>query len=216
MSDYILADGRGNFIKHNEFTAKFSTTCSVDLATTYPTYSRAKSILKNSLPNKMKHSFHVEELVDSHVSDVRTGATAEANICLGAHIDTVKKLGAEPVGESYLDDISSTLKTFAEFVSQKRQIQKELTDELGKVDREIVDIEHYIEFNNLNAYQGWLAFKLLQQRLRKRRVLKDNIQAIGYIEYGRINTGELNHAASCVDGLGSRQYTPRELKELFS
>lgn len=216
MSEYILADGRGNYIKHNEFTAKFSTTGSVDLATTYPTYSKAKNVLKNSLPNKMKHSFHIEELVNAQDSELKGSADAGADICLGAHIDAVKELGAQPVGDSYLEDISSTLKSFADYINQKRRLLNELTDEMGKVDREIVDIQHYIELNDLNAYQGWLAFKLLQQRLRRRRVLKDNIQAIGYIECGHVNTGELKHAASCIDGLEGRQYTPRELRELFS
>ena len=211
MSEYILEDGNGNYIKQNEFTKKYSTTSSIDIATRYPTYAKAKGVLKGSLPGKMKRTFHVKELVQKSCENDKN----DPDIQFGAHIDAVKKLGSEELGESSAEYISNTLKSFAEFIDRKRDVLNSLSDEHGKVEREIIDIEHYIEFNDLNAYQGWLAFKLLQQRLRKRRMIKNDISAIGYMEVGGVNTGELRNAASRIDGLENRRYSPRELTELF-
>lgn len=215
MSKYFLTDGNGNYVKQNEFTAKFSTTSNIELATSYESYAKAKHILKNLPFGKNKKSFRVEERIDYFEEEKKEEPKLKPSSNQSIHMDEIKKLGEEPVGESFLEETSQTLKSFADFISQKRSLQNSLSEEMGKVEREIIDIEHYIEFNNLNAYQGWLAFKLLQQRLRRRRVIKDNIQALGYIECGHVNTDELRHGASCIDGLSGRRYKPRELGGLF-
>jgi hypothetical protein len=45
--------------------------------------------------------------------------------------------------------------------------------EASKIDQEVNDIYHYIEFSNFNACQGYLLSKMLKATLTKRRELKE-------------------------------------------
>lgn len=91
----------------------------------------------------------------------------------------------------------------------------ELLDQLSKVDRELSDIAHYIEFNNLNAAQGYKAYKMEHERRIIRRSIKNEIQVLEIILGKKISetvTDEINNA---VAGMDRRSYEPRELSELF-
>lgn len=91
----------------------------------------------------------------------------------------------------------------------------ELIEQLSKVDRELSDIAHYIEFNNLNAAQGYKAYKMEHERRIIRRSIKNEIQVLEIILGKKISetvTDEINNA---VAGMDQRSYEPRELNELF-
>lgn len=91
----------------------------------------------------------------------------------------------------------------------------ELIEQLSKVDRELSDIAHYIEFNNLNAAQGYKAYKMEHERRIIRRSIKNEIQVLEIILGKKISetvTDEINNA---VTGMDQRLYEPRELNELF-
>lgn len=92
-----------------------------------------------------------------------------------------------------------------------------LNEELSKYDRQRTDIEHYIEFNNgkLNACDGYKAYKLLQDVLLQRRKVKDELQIIQVALDRIVSPDELAQIGSKVKELETRQYTPREFKDLF-
>lgn len=90
-----------------------------------------------------------------------------------------------------------------------------LNDDLSTVDREISDIDHYIEFNNLNACDGFKAYRELQKRLRRRRVIKDEMLILSRIRCCKITKKEVNDVKNAVYGLSTRKYAPRELKNIF-
>ena len=56
--------------------------------------------------------------------------------------------------------------------------------ELAKVEREVTDIYHAMEFHNYNVCNGFKMYKLLQERLHHRRKIKDEIHKIDYIVSG--------------------------------
>lgn len=92
-----------------------------------------------------------------------------------------------------------------------------LSEELSKYDRQRTDVEHYIELNagKLNAYEGYKAYKLLQDVLIKRRKVKDELQIV-QVALDRIAApDELAQIDTKIKELETRQYTPREFKELF-
>ena len=97
-------------------------------------------------------------------------------------------------------------------VSDRKQ---ELIAEQQRVDLEIVDIQHYIELGNFNAYNGWLASKMLQNKLRQRRKIKDELLIINSIGSTQINAASIENLHKSVNGLNTRKYTPRVLSELF-
>lgn len=92
----------------------------------------------------------------------------------------------------------------------------ELNNELSIVDKEIVDIEHYIEFYNFSASQGYNAYKMLQERFIKRREIKNKLDKCNLIWHGNVGDFADNKPIiKKINGLKNKKYNPRILKELF-
>lgn len=94
-------------------------------------------------------------------------------------------------------------------------MKNDLTDKLSKIDQEISDIQHYIEFNNFDACKGFKAYKLLQETLIRRRGIKDEllkIQIFTETTVPDLFNGRLDQR---INGIKNRTYKPRILTELF-
>ena len=89
-----------------------------------------------------------------------------------------------------------------------------LVDEQSRYDRQITDVEHYIEFNagKLNAAEGYKAYKLLQEVLVRRRKVKDELQIMNMV-IDRVSIPE--DLDEKISEMESRKYEPREFKYLF-
>lgn len=110
---------------------------------------------------------------------------------------------------------------FKEIVSYAKMIQseyEEIKEEKSKLDMEITDILHYIEFNNFNAVQGYKLAKMLKDVTKRRREVKKTETQLDII---------LNNTISNVSKKGikinniekeqycNERYTPRVLVDLF-
>ena len=88
--------------------------------------------------------------------------------------------------------------------------------ELSTADKKKTDIEHYIEFYQLSASQGYKVAKMLKDCLEERRNIKNELQiidnalgmSIGYIANGK--------GHDLLVKKTDKQYQPRILKELFN
>ncbi len=103
-----------------------------------------------------------------------------------------------------------------ENIGQKiRKRRNEPSRELSKVDKEISDIHHYIEFYSLSASRGYKMAKILKDCLIQRRAIKDETEMLNRISVmtvGHIGNGK---GRRDLDKLNNKQYTPRILTELF-
>lgn len=77
-------------------------------------------------------------------------------------------------------------------------------------DKELTDVYHYIEFGKFNAAQGYNACRMLQDVLKKRRVAKNEAEAL--ISLSSVINGPLKKA---VNATPRKQYVPRIRKDLF-
>ena len=93
--------------------------------------------------------------------------------------------------------------------------KEELCEELSFVDRELSDINHYIEFCNLNAAQGWKAYKKIKERRIKRRSIKNEIQILNIILDKKISDTVTNEILESMSKMDKRTYEPRVMNELF-
>lgn len=87
--------------------------------------------------------------------------------------------------------------------------------QLSVVDREICDIEHYIEFFALDAAKGYKAYRMLKERLKRRRYIKDEMAKVNVFlrgASGDFSSGKVSRQIKDVDTTG---YKPRVLNELF-
>lgn len=110
------------------------------------------------------------------------------------------------------NQIYDDLENVGEKMKERR---RELSCELSKVDKEISDIRHYIEFYPLSASRGYKMAKMLKDCLIRRRAIKDETEMLNRISVmtvGHIGNGK---GRNDLDKLGNKQYTPRVLTELF-
>ncbi len=93
----------------------------------------------------------------------------------------------------------------------------ELQDELSKYERQVCDIQHYIELNagKFNAYDGYKAYKMLQDVLIERRKVKDELLIIQTTMDSVLSSDQIDMIGYKVNELKTRTYKPRELTYLF-
>lgn len=98
------------------------------------------------------------------------------------------------------------------------EYQKNLRQMLSDVDKEICDIMHYLELSELSDDEMLKASRMLQERGRKRREIKDEMYRTAlmcstFLD-GAFGT-KIQHSLEVMEKMKERQYTPRKLSELF-
>lgn len=162
---------------------------------------KAQNVINNHLPKVNKDKF-----IPIRVNIKREDDTEDTNI----NVSTDNYELSENLNE-WLDNIV-TIKEMAIKAVNKRKF---LQDEHSIIEKEIVDLEHYIEFTRFNGCTGYKATIMLQQRLKDRRKIKDELFAINQFLSKIPETNEIIHVEKSIKGLDSRLYEPRVLKELF-
>lgn len=95
------------------------------------------------------------------------------------------------------------------------QTQQKLFSDLSQVDQEICDIQHYIEFFTLDAAKGYKAYRMLKERLIRRREIKDEMTRISFFLSSSASDFASGRIAQQIKAMDRRIYTPRVLEELF-
>lgn len=89
------------------------------------------------------------------------------------------------------------------------QRQTELRELLSQTDKELSDLDHYLEFSKLNACEMWYQGDKRKQVLKKRREVKNELELVAQITKLDEATEKLNKS---VDNMMHRKYVPRVLK----
>ena len=208
---YVLTDGNGTYIWEDKNTRKYVPIRSQKQAKKWDNKEKAKSVLVNSVNKSIRSKFFVEiiqtteeQKTQSSQCTVKESLTKEENsIRYPILPDNETDNWIEKIGQ--VVDVISDLETKKKQVAEKLQI----------VQMKIVDVEHYIEFNNLNAAEGWGCYKMLQDLLKERRKYKDTLMIIGIIEDSNLDVKSFTSLCKRIEGLKHRSYAPRALPELF-
>jgi hypothetical protein len=202
VARYAIGNGKGYIAKDS--LGRFTITTNLAIAEIY-CRDKAENVYKSSISKSYKaRGYKVVKLDDDAPDSVRQITTKELRK------NTEKVLDVGNI-QKWLDKIADLNGLAADALHRKA----ELIEQLSKVDRELSDIAHYIEFNNLNAAQGYKAYKMEHERRIIRRSIKNEIQVLEIILGKKISetvTDEINNA---VTGMDQRSYEPRELSELF-
>ena len=111
-----------------------------------------------------------------------------------------------------VDEIMDSLEMDFDLLVKRKKV---LELELLEIEREITDIYHAMEFYNLDAAKGYKIYKMMQERLIRRRQNKDETLKIDYILTGGIKGLTNKQTRKHFESLENRHYQPRALKELF-
>ncbi len=200
MAEYIITDG-SRFIYRN-YLGKYIPTPSEAMADIF-NKKQADAIFNNSLPKALKSVFYVEKY-DKPSKQIKqvTKEEAEKNTEKGKLPENIQR---------WLDKVSELNGLRNDATKRKEELCKQLSD----VDKELSDINHYIEFCNLNAAQGYKAYKMVKERRIKRRSIKNELAVVDAILEKKISDSIKEEIEKVIHGLDERTYTPRILNELF-
>lgn len=212
---YILTNRKGAYIRLDPDSKKYVPIKNKNFCTYWDDRSKAANILKSSLTKKLKETFFVEaEDPDFNANSVNSNASEIKPNGDKASSGTVKSEITGVIDQRFSNLISEMDRTESFFLDVDARYAH-LGEDLSTVDREITDLNHYIEFNDLNACNGFKMYKELQGRLRRRRAIKDEIRVLSSIRCCKIAKSEINEVRRTVYELSQRKYAPRELTELF-
>lgn len=163
MIFYVITDGHGSYIRKDEFSGKYVPVRNASFAERFEQRCKAANVLKNAIGKNIRSKYKVVD-IEEETAPVRP-TVREVNSKSNKD-QVVKTIASEKPAESQTKKWVSGAETLTEFVMDAEKRKEELVGLLSEVDKEISDINHYIEFGKFNAYQGWLAFTmLLSQRL---------------------------------------------------
>ena len=120
--------------------------------------------------------------------------------------------------DSLKNDWKSVLTNLCYMSDHMSEYQNNLNQMLSDVDKEICDIMHYIEFSDLSDGEMLKASRMLQERRRKRREIKDEMDKTALMRstflVGAFGI-KVQQSLQVMEKMKERQYTPRKLSELF-
>lgn len=200
MAQYVITDGTRWIMRDKH--GKFVPTSCESFADVFGN-KEANSVCKNNLPMALRSVFHVVKVDESPV--LVKQVTQE-----DVQENTEKVLIAENI-QHWIDKINGLNGLASEALHRKN----ELLNQLSKVDQELSDVNHYIEFCNLNAAQGYKAYKMIKERRIKRRTIKNELQVIDIILGKKISETATDEIQKAIAGMDKRTYEPRVMTELF-
>ena len=200
MSQYVITDG-SRWITKNRNGKYVPTTCEA-LADTFGN-KEANSVYNNNLSKALKSCFRVMK-VDKPPELVKQITQEKVNE------NTETPSNSENI-QYWIDKISDLNGLASEALHRKDN----LLSQLSKIDQELSDIDHYIEFVNLNAAQGYKAYRMIKDRRIIRRSIKNELDVINIILGKKISETATDEIQKAISGMDKRTYEPRVLNELF-
>lgn len=200
LAQYVITDGTRWIMRDRN--KKYVPTSNEALADIFGN-KEANSVYQNNLSKALKSVFHVEKIdkppaLIKQISHEEVKSNTET-VSVAANI------------QYWVDKVSGLNGLASEALHRK----EELINQLSEVDKELCDINHYIEFCNLNAAQGYKAYKMIKDRRMKRRSIKNELDVLNMILGKKLSESVTNEITNAVLGMDKRIYEPRVLNELF-
>jgi hypothetical protein len=199
IAEYVITDG-SRFIYKNH-AGKYVPTSTEALADIF-NKKQAEGIYNNSLSKALKSVFYLKKY-DEVPTEIKQTSQQD--------LEKTEKVMMSANIQYWLNKVSD-LNGLAKDADKRRT---ELLNQLNEVNQELCDIEHWIEFTNLNAAQGYKAYKMLKERRIKRRSIKNELNVIDVILDKKISETVSDDIRKSVQNIDDRTYSPRILKELF-
>lgn len=199
MNQYVITDGV-RYVYRN-YQNKYVAAPGEAMADTF-TLRQANGIFTSSLPKQLRRGFRIQK----------------CNVSNNHGSEPKGKTYNQEDGEATSDNVKNWVEKIADYhglVQEAQQRRSDLIDQLSTVDKELQDCLHYIEFNTLNASQGYKAYKMVRERRLKRRAIKNELDILTTFlskNYGKTAASEVQDV---VEKINQRLYKPRVLTELF-
>lgn len=196
---YIRCDLQGKYKQVNNIT----------IADTFSTKKSAMNIYLNSLCKAWQRDFYVAEYRDGEIVKCSVSRPQKAAKNSIAEKYEVKNpiLGTEQWEER--------LQGMENFFKDAEKRNNELAEESRDIEAKIVDMEHYVEFNKLNAVNGFKTYSKLHTLLEKRRAIKNEQKLVSVICKNFNCSVGIDAIIQTMEGIKKQKYVPRIYPELF-
>lgn len=108
------------------------------------------------------------------------------------------------------------LKSSDKFIDSIKSNSHDLTNELNKVEDELLDLRHFIEFNKFGVVQAYKTLMFFKKKLQYRRKIKNTIDILTIIRRDWFSRLQSVNVYKAIKNRDSKKYTPRVLFELFN
>lgn len=205
---YYLGDKNGYYLRRDA-AGNFVPVKNILLADWWEQSSKAANILGSCVNKNLRSRYKVKAVEESisQNSIIKTSVKPKEEF--------TRSIAKELIEEGETDKWVNGIEVMKNFIEDSEGRKDELTEALSEVDKEISDINHYIEFGKFNAYQGYLAFDMLKQRLMKRRKIKNELTVLFQLGECKITSDKLENIQRAISELDNRKYQPRVLIDLF-
>ncbi len=199
MEGFVLTNlARDRYI-YFDGNQRMAVTSSVNQAAIFLDSTKAYRVLDNQMPKNKRGSWYVVSIQPPTKEEPKGNVRTEL----------------DPSDSEDVFDWDTVAGNITGSYRQILDYRDFLLKEQSKVELELCDIEHAIEFYSLNASEGYKMYKLFHDcRVRRREIKNDlrRINAILGMTYEQIAAGSIEKAFEEVD---AQIYRPRILPELF-
>lgn len=206
IKEYVITNGE-KYIRRN-LDNKYVQTSNISLADIFNKKKEAENIKLNSLSRSLSRLYYVAEIVDGKI--IR---------CDSPRPDTIiRQKGSNTYcypKEFYNTKWHNGFGNLMELFNEAEEKLNSLCQEISDIEAQIIDLEHYIEFNSVNARDGYILYRKLKSLLQKRRYLKDEQKVVSAINKNRSATVQIKSILNSLDYGSGVEYRPRILCDLF-
>ena len=205
MSLYVITDGKGNYIRR-DFKGKYTPVKNRALADEFDELRIAEKVLKNNISSKQKGKYYILD------------EEGEAVDCIDVRKEKINKINLEFSSDDCIEQLDILRRKIADlqkYVNDIESRKDKLSTMLSKADKAIDDIEHYIEFRDLDDKECIQICQMQKDILQNRRYIKNEIYALNQFTDCKIDSSMLKKLLSNLSDLGGKKYTPRVLMDLF-
>lgn len=205
MIYYLLTDNNGTYIR-KDITGKYVTIRSRACAERFESLVKAKRILTNAIPGKIRNKFTIEEVHEGESGSPEKDINKCDRVVQSEALEAVYV----PNFDYTVDALEEDLDRIITYIKNSRKRNSELSVCMSQVDMKINDMAHFIEFGTFNACQGWKQFASLQDTYRVRRKIKEGIELTRCAAEMPVAVLEnLELMKSTIESMKNRKYTPR-------
>ena len=212
----MISDGHGQYLRRDA-AGNYAPVKNKTFGDIYDQRVKASNVLTSCVSKILRDRYKVVEIDECSLPrKAESPQFIQVDMSAIKSNDKVaKRIGNETIEKNRISSLSDAINNIFEVISGAEQRGEELSTALSEVDQEIADIHHYIEFGKFNAYQGYLAFNMLKNRLKKRRQIKDELHILKQFGTCKLNSSTIASIKSEIENLNNRKYLPRKLNELF-
>lgn len=196
---------------------------------------RARSYMLNSISKALKKTCK-DWKVEEHIieNNTKEDSNIENNITvINSSVDTVvaessleiytediyvenkEENNEYPYTFTDFDDLENSLNDLARRINYLYDNKDSLAQEHSKVEKQIDELLHFLEFETYSASLGYKVSRLLTLLRQYRRKIKDEMMIISYFNSHTCNNIAKGNTFNSIEGLRHRKYSYEFFAELF-